>query len=156
MSAAERLAALDEIDGAELCRRTGTVLAALVDIMNAETTLLRAHRYKQAGELTAEKTQLAQDYVSLARSIQRRLPQLQVDAPAGVAELRLGHESLATQMAENLRVIATARNVTDRLLSDVASAVAVPTRTRTYGANGAMTPASARPAAHGIAVNRAL
>ena len=155
MSAAERLAALDEMDADELCRRTGEVLKSLVEIMNAETTLLRAYRYKQAGELTAEKTQLAQDYVGLARSIQRRLPQLQEQVPTAVAELKLGHERLATQMAENLRVLATARDVTDRLLTDVARAVAAPTRTNTYGAKGTMI-APPTAGGRGIAVNRAL
>ena len=155
MSAAERLAVLDDLDAGELCRRTGSVLGALVEILNAETTLLRAHRYKQAGELTAEKIQLAQDYVGLARAIQRRLPQLKDDAPAEIDQLRRGHESLATQMAENLRVIATARTVTETLLSDVSRSVGVQMRTKTYGANGLMSapPGAASP---GIAVNRAL
>ncbi len=75
MSAAERIAALDGLAPAELCRRTGAALAALVEVMNAETTLLRAHRYREATGLTAEKTQLAQDYVGLSRAVQRRLPQ---------------------------------------------------------------------------------
>ena len=124
MSAAERLAALDEIAPAELCARTGDVLQRLVEIMNAETMLLRAHRYRQAGELTADKTQLAQDYVSLTRAAQRRLPRLKEEAPEAIEQLRRGHESLATQMAENLRVIATARNVTETLLTDVSQEVA--------------------------------
>jgi hypothetical protein len=155
MSAAERLAALDDLDPAELCLRTGAVLVALVEIMNAETTLLRAHRYKQAGELTADKTQLAQDYVGLARAVQRRLPQLREAAPAEIDQLRHGHESLATQMAENLRVIATARDVTEKLLGDVSAAVGAQTRTRTYGATGVIA-AQPQAVARGIAVNRAL
>jgi hypothetical protein len=155
MSAAERLAVLDEIDPAELCARTGAVLVQLVEIMNAETTLLRAGRYKQAGELTAEKTQLAQDYVGLARAVQRRLPQLKLEAPDAIARLHRGHESLATQMADNLRVIATARDVTERLLGDVAAGVGAQARTKTYGANGLMTTAQA-PAARGLAINRAM
>jgi hypothetical protein len=155
MSAADRLAALDGLDPAELCRRTAAVLGALVEVMNAETTLLRTHRYREAGALTAEKTQLAQDYVGLARAVQRRLPQLQEAAPEAVAQLRRGHESLATQMAENLRVIATARDVAETLLGDVAVGAAAPSRPRTYGANGLMgSPAPA--AGHGIALNRAL
>lgn len=155
MSATERLAALDQIAADELCRRTEAVLAKLVEVMNAETVLLRAHRYSQAGELTAEKTQLAQDYVSLTRAVQRRLSQLRDEAPAALEQLRHGHESLATQMAENLRVIATARSVTETLLSDVSQSVAAQTRTKTYGANGVMAapPAAARP---GIAINRSL
>lgn len=155
MTAADRLAVFDQLDPATLCERTGTVLAALVEIMNAETTLLRAHRYRDAGALTAEKTQLAQDYVGLARAVQRRIEDIKAAAPEAVARLNRSHDSLATQMAENLRVIATARDVTDRLLTDVASTVSATNRAKTYGANGvvgAPQPTGAR----GIAVNRAL
>lgn len=155
MSAAERLAALDGLDPAELCRRTGTLLGALVEIMNAETTLLRAHRYTQAAGLTAEKTQLAQDYVGLARAVQRRLPQLRMEAPDEVDRLHHGHDSLATQMAENLRVIATARDVTETLLSDVAAGVGTKARPKTYGANGLLSQPPDT-AARGLAINRAL
>lgn len=155
MTAAERLAASNELDPAELCRRTENTLGKLVEIMNAETTLLRAHRYQQAGELTAEKTQLAQDYVGLARTIQRRLPELRAAVPEEIDRLRRGHESLATQMAENLRVIATARTVTETLLGDVAQTVGAQARTRTYGANGVLN-SNAGTGARGIAVNRAL
>ena len=155
MSAAERLAALDDLAAHDLCERTGNVLQALVEIMNQETTLLRAGHYRQAAEITAEKIQVAQDYVGLARAVQRRVAQLKLEAPADIERLRQGHESLATQMAENLRVIATARDVTETLLTDVAATVGVQSRAKTYGANGAMNGAGAN-GARGIAVNRAL
>ena len=155
MSAADRLAALDDLNPTELCQRTGTLLAALVEVMNAETTLLRAHRYTQAAELTAEKTQLAQDYVGLARAVQRRLPQLRAEVPDEIARLHHGHDSLATQMAENLRVIATARDVTETLLSDVATGVGTKARPKTYGANGLLSQ-QANTGVRGLAVNRAL
>jgi hypothetical protein len=155
MSAAERLAALDDTDPAELCRRTGAVLSSLIEIMNAETTLLRACRYTEAGALSADKIELAQDYVSLSRAIQRRLPQLREVAPAEIEMLRRGHESLATQMADNLRVIATARRVTETLLADVATGVGAVSHTKGYGATGQLK-SRAVPASRGIAVNRAL
>src|SRR4051794_37566694 len=118
MSAADRLAAIDDLGAAELCSRAEATLQSLVEIMNEETTLLRAGRFRQAGALSADKTQLAQDYVGFARSIQRQLERLQRDAPQDLLRLQQGHERLATQMAENLRVIATARDVTEELLSD--------------------------------------
>jgi hypothetical protein len=155
MSAAERLAALDDSEPADLCRRTGTVLSALVEVMNAETTLLRASRYKEAGALSAEKIELAQDYVTLSRAVQRRLPQLRELAADELEVLRRGHESLATQMAENLRVIATARRVTETLLSDVATGVGAVSRSKVYGATGQVQSRTV-PAGRGIAVNRAL
>ena len=155
MSAAERLAALDDLSATELCTRADDALQALVVIMNEETTLLRTGHYREAAQLTGNKTQLAQDYVAFARSVQRHLDRLGLEAPDALARLQRGHERLATQMAENLRVIATARDVTEDLLSDVATAVNMQAQTRTYGATGVMKPPSS-PSAGGLAVNRAL
>lgn len=154
-TAAERLTAMDDLPALELCLRAGTTLDALVSIMNEETTLLRAGRIRDASTLTADKTRLAQDYVGLARSIQRQATRLQREAPQEVERLRSGHERLATQMAENLRVIATARDVTDEILSDVAKTVGQTARARTYGAGGEI-PASTAASARGLAVNRSL
>lgn len=154
-NAAQRLAALDALPAGELCERAATTLAALVGIMNEETGLLRAGRTREATGLTAEKTRLAQDYVGFARAVQRQLPRLRREAPQAVDRLRAGHDSLATQMAENLKVIATARNVTEDLLTDVAQAVGARSRASTYGANGQMAGSPAQ-MARGVAINRAL
>jgi hypothetical protein len=142
-TAAERLAALDSLPGADLCRIAADTLAALVRVTNEETTLLRAGRHREATPVTTEKTRLAQEYVGCSRAIQRELD-----------GLRIGHERLAVQLAENLRVIATARAVTDDILSDVAQMVGARDRTRTYGSNGAI--ADPAVAARGVAINRAL
>lgn len=155
MTAAARLAALDTLPAEDLCGRAEAALATLVDVMNRETMLLRAGHLRQAGELTPEKTRLAQDYVTFARSIQRQTQRLASEAPASLARLRAGHEALATQMAENLRVLATAKTVTEDVLTDVARVVGQQSRPKTYGAAGTVTadPASS---ARGLAVNRAL
>ena len=155
MTAAARLAALDSLPADELCRMAEIALAALVDVMNQETTLLRAGHMRQASTLTPEKTRLAQDYVSFARSVQRQGDRLKAQAPAAVDRLRLGHERLATQMAENLRVLATARMVTEDLLTDVAKIVGQQNKAKTYGRGGAIT-ADPAASARGIAINRAL
>lgn len=155
MTAQQRLTATRDMPAAELCQLGSAALAALVSTMNEETTLLRAGLYKQAAELSARKAELAQDYVGLARAIQHEAPRLRAEAPDLVAQLQAGHERLATQMAENLRVLATARNVTEDLLSDVARTVNGAAQTKTYGAAGQMDKTSKR-AAQGIAVNRAL
>jgi hypothetical protein len=154
MSAAERLAALDDLPASELIGVTEQTLAALVQIMNEETTLLRGGRHRDAGNLTAEKTRLAQDYVSYSRAVQRQLERLKLEAPTQIARLRTGHESLATQLAENLKVIATARAITEDLLTDVAQQVARTSRPKVYGASGSIAPPAAPTG--GIAVNRAL
>ena len=155
MTAAARLAARDSLAAEELCRNAETALSALVDVMNQETTLLRAGHLRQAGALTADKARLAQDYVGFARSIQREGERLKLEAPDALDRLRLGHEQLATQLAENLRVLATARNVTEDLLTDVATIVGQQSRAQTYGREGTIDADPAH-AARGIAVNRAL
>lgn len=154
MTAAQRLAALDDLPARDLIAFTEGTLRALVEIMNRETTLLRAGHHRAAGALSADKTKLAQDYVSYSRAVQRQLDRLKAEAPDAVALLRHGHEQLATQMAENLKVVATVRAVTEDVLTDVAMQVARAARPRTYGATGEL--AHATPPSGGIAVNRAL
>jgi hypothetical protein len=154
-SAAERLKAIDTMPAADLCGIALSTLDRLVTILNQETLLLRTGRMREAGALTEEKTRLAQDYMGFARSVQRVLPRLRVEAPAMVEAMRVRHEQFATQMAENLRVIATARAVTEELLTDVATAISATQRPKTYGASGMM---NGQPpvAATGVSINRAL
>ena len=154
MTAAQRLAALDDLPATELIGRTDAILRRLVDVMNEETTLLRAGRHREAAPITNEKTQLAQDYVGLSRAVQREAERLQREAPGGIASLKAGHERLATQIAENLKVIATAKMVTEDLLNDVAQVIARNTRPKTYGAGGQL--ATPPKGIGGLAVNRAL
>jgi hypothetical protein len=154
VTAAQRIAALDDLPAQDLIAFTEGTLRALVEAMNQETILLRAGRHRDAAPLGAEKTRLAQEYVGYARAVQRQLERLKAEAPDDVGMLRLGHERLATQMAENLKVIATARAVTEDVLTDVAQQVARATKPKTYGAGGQVNQTPT--ASGGIAVNRAL
>ena len=153
MSAAERLAALDDLPARDLIAYTEGTLRALVEAMNEETTLLRAGRFRDAGTLGAEKTRLAQDYVSYSRAVQRQLERLKLEAPGDISQLKRGHERLATQIAENLKVIATTRTVAEDLLNDVAQQLARTSRPKTYGAGGALN--KPKTISGGLAVNRA-
>jgi flagellar biosynthesis/type III secretory pathway chaperone len=154
-AAADRIASLDSLPAEELCSQAETSLQALVTIMNEETTLLRAGRFRDAAGLTAQKTQLAQDYVVYARSVQRQTERLSAEAPNSLDRLHRNHDSLATQMAENLRVIATAKTLAEDILVDVADTVGAKDRTRTYNRNGEVKMPRAA-SARGIAINRAL
>jgi len=154
-SAAERLKAIDTLPANDLCRIVLSTLDRLVGVLNQETVLLRAGRVREAGELTSEKTRLAQDYMGFARSVQRELPRLRVEAPAMVEAMKVRHEQFATQMAENLRVIATARAVTEDLLTDVANAMSAQQRPKTYGATGVLSGQPPVPST-GVSINRAL
>lgn len=155
MTAADRLAAYETLDAATLCDKAEAALGALVEVMNRETTFLRAGHVKEASALTAEKTQLAQDYVTLARAVQRAAERLKAEAPDRVARLRRGHEALATQMAENLRVLATAKSVTEDLLGDVARKVQERNAPTTYAVPGPKT-AQTSVSTNGLSINKAL
>ncbi|GEM_PF-442027 len=154
-TAVERIAKLRQMDATDLCAITKASLTDLVEVMNEETTLLRAGHFKQASELSARKAEIAQAYVGLARAVQHESERLDAQAPSALKSLQSDHEKLATQMAENLRVLATARNVTENLLNDVATSVSSSRQPQTYGASGQMS-TSRTPTANGIAVNRAL
>jgi flagellar biosynthesis/type III secretory pathway chaperone len=154
LTARDRIAALDELDARELCSSAESTLQSLVEIMNEETTLLRAGHFRQASALTGHKTTLAQEYVSLARTVQRQLPRLRLEAPEELESLESGHDRLATQMAENLRVIAAVRDVTQTLLTDVAVAVGGQNQPKTYDAHGEL--AASASSARGLSINRAL
>ena len=92
-------------------------------------------------------------YVVYSRAVQRQIERLKREAPDDIGLLKLGHDRLATQMAENLKVIATAKAVTEDLLTSVARQVATANRPKTYGAGGQV--AAPGTSSGGIAVNRA-
>lgn len=155
MTAAERILELDQTAPAQLVARTIQALNLLVDVLSQETTLLRAGQFKQATALTAQKTQLAQDYVQLARSVQREAERLKAEVPNLLTELKQRHEAFATQMAENLRVLATAKSVTEDILTDVAKTVGAQGKPETYGTAGQVSGKTGNGTA-GFAINRAL
>jgi len=155
MSASETRSKRHQIDANTLCISTKQVLDNLVDIMNQETVLLRAGRYEQAAEISAKKAEIAQKYVGLARMVQNEHERLTLQAPDELKKLLAGHEKLTTQMAENLRVLATARDVTQTLLSDVATSVGRAGQPNTYGASAQMNTTDSQ-LSNGIAINRAL
>lgn len=154
MTAAERLQQIDKTPPAELIARAEAALIKLIDVLSRETMLLRAGKLKAAGELAAAKAVAAEDYTVHARSIQRVAEVLNATAPEQLSALRKRHESLATQMAENLRVLATARAVAEDLLTDVATAVGAAQAPKTYGAQGVVA-ANAKPG-NGFTLNRSL
>ena len=154
-SAHDRLHAQRQMDASTLCRSTKAALENLANIMNQETMLLRTGHYQEAADLSEQKSQIAQEYVGLARVVQHQSARLFEQAPNDLKTLQAEHEKLATQMAENLRVLATAKTVSQNVLGDVAKSVGQSERPKTYAPTGQMS-TSAKSDASGIAVNRSL
>ena len=139
----------------EVCAQADTALRELVDIMNEETTLLRRGKLDEAGEVAAKKAEVAQTYVGLARAIQANVEDLRESAPQLLEKLQNGHAALATQMAENLRVLATAKALSEDILNSVASHMGQTGQTAAYGATGQGAPAAAENM-KGVSVNATL
>lgn len=141
-------------DPATYCAAALRALSELVAVMNEETLFLRSGNLAAASQLTARKTDLAQSYVTAARAIQHNAAAIRAAVPDAIDKLRQGHASLATQLAENLRVLASAKNLTEGLLTDVARRAGQSAAPSTYSAGGA----GANPAQslRGLSVNRAL
>ncbi|MCF6326083.1 MAG: hypothetical protein L3J21_02185 [Devosiaceae bacterium] len=154
-TAGERIENQRSMDAQTLCRTTNSALQSLANIMNQETTLLRNGHYEEASKLSEQKSLIAQEYVGLARVVQHQATRLNEQAPTDLQLLQGEHEKLATQMAENLRVLATAKTVTQNLLHDVAISVGQNEAPKTYGASGQMH-SNDRNQAYGISVNRSL
>lgn len=155
MTAKDRISALRNTQADILCTSAESALSAFVDIMNKETTLLRAGDFRAASELSAQKGQVAQDYVALARAVQDQALRLKQESPVELDRLQAGHEKLATQMADNLRVLATAKSVTQDLISDVARATGSQTRPNTYGKSGQLS-SSTPQMTKGLSIDAAL
>jgi len=139
----------------QVCADAELSLRALVDIMNNETNLLRSGKLLQASELAAEKTTLAQKYVGLARAIQSNAKEIRTKAPHLLEKLQQGQAALATQMAENLRVVATAKSLSEEIVSSVASQLGNSNETSAYGNTGQGNAGTA-PQMKGVSINTTL
>jgi hypothetical protein len=147
---------MEQIDDPVLvCERARTTLNELVDITSRETILLRSGQLLEAGELSAGKTRLAQEFVQLARTVQHNAAAIKAAAPQAMAALKAGHAALATQMAENLKVLGSAKTLTQNLLADVAKRTGKATETSAYGHTGVAPPPPGL-AAKGISIDQSL
>ncbi|NOZ32749.1 MAG: hypothetical protein GXP01_06680 [Alphaproteobacteria bacterium] len=138
-----------------ICDRARTTLNELVEITSRETVLLRSGQLLEAGELSAGKTRLAQEFVHLARTVQHNAGAIKAAAPEALARLKAGHAALATQMAENLKVLGSAKTLAQNLLADVARRTGKSTATTAYGRTGTPPPPPGL-AAKGISIDQSL
>lgn len=136
----------------EVCADATATLTKLVDVMNNETTLLRAGRLLEASELAAPKAELAQKYVGLARAIQHNAKMLKETAPHLLVALQKHQSALATQMAENMRVLATAKSLSEEIVGDVAAQLGQIQKPKTYGVTGSNGPKAQ--SLQGVSINK--
>ncbi|KZK81391.1 hypothetical protein PsAD13_04342 [Pseudovibrio sp. Ad13] len=136
------------------CENFETAMDNLVDIIEAETELLREGQISELPTVAPKKHAAIESYLSGIRVASANAIALGNLAPLSIQRMRERHGNLRPILQTNLQVVSTARSVTDNVIETVAKAVGSQMKTRGYGANGMMS--SPQRSAQGIAVNQTL
>jgi hypothetical protein len=131
----------------------GETIAALAEVLEQETRLVRAGQLGEARDLQASKAALSTRYIVAARQL--RANGGQRFEPDAQTELRLRHERLQSLLQINLAVLATAHAVTESLVRGAITEVARKQEPRTYGPGG-RAPQLRRGATQPVVFNRSL
>lgn len=140
-------------DAHVLLARLEASMEGLIELIEAETRLVRDGKLVAAGELEARKAEYAKAYVELMTSAQAQESTIRNMLPSHLEKLRTRHEEFKLLLQMNLATLATARDVTRGLISGVAKRMGQGQVPTTYGAHGKMT---SRPqiAAPGLTTDR--
>jgi hypothetical protein len=131
------------------------IVDALLDVLERETSFVRAGRLREARDLQADKSALSARYLADAQRLKAVRGKPRLPRSAEHAELVRRLEQLQSLMQTNLMVLATAHAVAEGL---VRGAVGEMTRKRapqTYGPGGRATPPRIR-TAQPVMLNRNL
>lgn len=125
-------------DAHVLIARLETSMEGLIELIDAETRLIREGKLFAASELEAKKTEYARAYVDLMTSAQAQEQTLRTLLPENLEKLRVRHDEFKSLLQMNLAVLATAREVTRGLIQGVAKQMGQTQAPTTYGAYGTM------------------
>jgi hypothetical protein len=143
------------VDPQRLATEMADVMAALFDVVERETDLVRAGRVADAMALEANKSALSRRYVSLVSAMKTNQPHLRAVAPDLLAALQRQHETFRAMLQVNLTVLATAHAVSEGVVRGVNSEVQRRNMPQTYTANGLRAAPGPRHAAP-LAISRSL
>lgn len=141
-------------DADQFCTALIDSMERLLSVIERETELVRSGKLKEAGVLQPEKARLIHEYTRGMMCAKQHAVALGNLSPSATDRLRRQHAEFQPVLRINLAVLATAREVTNNIVSTVAKAVGAKRQTSTYGANGQAPRAAS--AAEGIAINRSL
>ena len=144
------------LGGAEALMRDVTdAVAALARLIEEETRLVRLGALFAAADLQAEKSRLSANYVKLRFKVRDNAVAIGHLPADLIRELTERHEIFAEQLKINMAVLATARELAEDIVRNVANAVGRSNAPTTYGPESTMS-SPTRHSARGIAVNKAL
>ena len=144
------------LGGAEaLLRDVAEVVGELVELIEEETRLVRLGALFAAADLQSEKSRLSTRYVRLRFRVRDNAVTISHLAPDIIRDLTEQHETFASRLKINLAVLATARELAEDIVRNVAQSVGRMNAPATYGPESTLR-SPQRHSARGMAVNRAL
>ncbi|MBB4301829.1 hypothetical protein GGD81_000846 [Rhodobium orientis] len=122
----------------ELCGRLNATMDELLAAIDAETKLVRAGKLIEASDFQPNKSELAKVYVADIEQFKRNALALSRLAPASITALKERHEEFRSLLQINLAVLATAREVSQDIIRNVARQTSAGPAATTYGRSGTM------------------
>jgi len=135
-------------EAVELLAHIGTVLNALLAIVEAETDLVRDSRLAEASRLEPKKTELAGQYYAAIERLKQNTDFLRATVPNKLHAMQHRHEMFRALLQINLTVLATAHAVSEGIIRGVAGEITRKAAPQTYGMSGrqsAPAPTASRP-----------
>jgi hypothetical protein len=144
-----------EAEAAAVLTEIRRLMNELCDIVEEETTLVRAGHLTAAVSVAERKSELAGAFMARAARVQASVRYLARATPKLLDELRAQHDEFRAKLQVNLTVLATARAVSEGILRGVSNELARRLTVNTYGASGRREDPAGR-AAIPMAVSRRL
>lgn len=134
-----------EDDARVLLSRLETSMEGLIELIEAETKLVREGKLFAAAELENKKSEYAKAYVEIMASAVAQEQTIKGMLPENIQKLRLRHDEFKSLLKINMTSLSTARDVTKNLIAGVANKMTQQQTPTTYGDRGTMN--NTRPAA---------
>lgn len=125
-------------DARVLLARLETSMEGLIELIEAETKLVREGKLFAAAELESKKTEYAKAYVEIMASAVAQEQTIKAMLPDSTEKLRLRHDEFKSLLKLNMSTLSTARSVTQGLITGVANQMSQQQIPTTYGSQGTM------------------
>jgi hypothetical protein len=123
-------------DASDFAAHFTQIMTSLVDVIQEETTLVRAGRLSQAVALEPTKSELSRLYIADTIRLRTNREQLARFAPEVTQDLIRRHDEFRALLQINLTVLATAHAVSEGIVRGVSSELTRQATPQTYGASG--------------------
>ena len=120
----------------DLVLKIADTMDKLLAVVEQETTIVRAGKLSQLGEIETTKSELAKRYMRDMEQIKAHAPYIGQVVPELVEEFRRAHQQFRAALELNLTVLATAHAVSEGIVRGVATEMGAQNRPQTYSGDG--------------------